>query len=219
MGEKDFDLADAYAVKTPDDNRHLYASWADTYESGFVSDNGYLYHFGVAGVFLAEATSSDGPVLDVGCGTGLVGEALRSEDSCPIPLDGLDLSPEMLELARTKQVPDKDEPVYRSLHVGDLTGSLDLADGRYGGITSCGTFTHGHVGPTAFDELYRITRPGALFAIGINPDHFRVLGFSERFASDAEVGIITQPIIHRVATYGLGPNVDQMSPVAVFRRN
>ena len=34
MGSGDFDLADAYAVETPEDNRNLYARWADTYESG-----------------------------------------------------------------------------------------------------------------------------------------------------------------------------------------
>ncbi len=39
------DLADAYAVETPDDNRDLYARWAATYESMFIVDNGYVYRF------------------------------------------------------------------------------------------------------------------------------------------------------------------------------
>ena len=216
MGDGDFDLGDAYAVETPDDNRDLYARWADTYESGFITDNAYRYHLGVAGAFLDEAGPDDGPVLDVGCGTGLVGEALRADPRCPSPLDGLDLSPEMIDQARTKCTASGD-PTYADLHVGDLTDVLPLADGSYGAITSCGTFTHGHVGPEAFDELYRIARPGALFAIGINPDHFTAHGFEARFAADVVAGTITEPTVRRVATYGAGPNVDLTSRVAVFR--
>ena len=30
--------------------------------------------------------------------------------------------------------------------------------------------------------------------------------------------VITEPIVHRVPTYGAGPHVNQMSPVVVFRR-
>ena len=52
-----FGLADAYAVETPDDNRGLYARWASTYESGFIADNGYMYHLGVAGAF-AETSNA-----------------------------------------------------------------------------------------------------------------------------------------------------------------
>ena len=217
MGSGDFDLADAYAVETPEDNRNLYARWADTYESGFITDNAYRYHLGVAGAFLDAASADDGPLMDVGCGTGLVGEALRNDRRCPVMVHGLDLSTEMLDRASTKRTVD-DAPVYDDLLEGDLTAVLPVDDGSYGGVTSCGTFTHGHVGPAAFDELYRIVRPGALFAIGINPDHFVAHGFEARFASDVIADLITEPIVHRVPTYGAGPRVNQMSPVVVFRR-
>ena len=213
-GRPRFDLADAYAVETPDDNRGLYARWASTYESGFIADNGYVYHLGVAGAFAEAAAVDDGPVLDVGCGTGLVGEALRSFGSWVV--DGLDLSSEMLDEARAKSTGDG-SPVYGDLHVGDLTATLDLGTGGYGAVVSCGTFTHGHVGPGAFDELHRIARPGALFAIGINPEHFTNLGFTARFASDVAAGRITEPVVHRVQTYASGDHVGQVSPVVVFR--
>ena len=217
MGSGDFDLDDAYAVETPDDNRDLYARWAGTYESGFITDNAYRYHLGVARAFLDAASANDGPLMDVGCGTGLVGEALRNDRRCPVMVHGLDLSTEMLDRASTKRTVD-DAPVYDDLLEGDLTAVLPVDDGSYGGVTSCGTFTHGHVGPAAFDELYRIVRPGALFAIGINPDHFVAHGFEARFASDVIADLITEPIVHRVPTYGAGPRVNQMSPVVVFRR-
>ena len=100
MSDDDFDLADAYAVETPDDNRDLYARWAATYESVFIADNGYVYHLGVVGSFVDTASDGDDPVLDVGCGTGLVGVALRATG--PWAVDGLDLSTEMLGEARVK---------------------------------------------------------------------------------------------------------------------
>tara|TARA_B100000749_G_scaffold45051_1_gene31402 strand:+ start:2305 stop:2973 length:669 start_codon:yes stop_codon:yes gene_type:complete len=208
------DLATAYAVETPDDSRDLYARWATTYESGFIADNGYVYHLGVAGAFAGAAIDADGPVLDVGCGTGLVGGVLRS--SGPWTVDGLDLSPEMLDQARAKS-DEGGDPVYRHLHEGDLTATLDLPTSGYGAVVSCGTFTHGHVGPGAFDELHRIARPGALFAIGINPDHFTNLGFADRFADDVTAGRITEPVVHRVDTYETGDHAGQLSPVVVFR--
>ena len=175
--EEYFDLTDAYSVETPEDNVDLYARWADTYESGFVADEGYIYHHGVAAVFLEHFISTSGPILDVGCGTGLVGEALYSNPSFNFRLEGLDISSEMLDHAKSKKLPSG-QPIYDDLYVGDLTAALDLPDNTYSGIISCGTFTHGHVGPEALDELYRITKSNALFAIGINQNHFSNQGLS-----------------------------------------
>ncbi len=214
MSDGDFDLVDAYAVETPDDNRDLYARWAATYESVFIADNGYVYHLGVVGSFVDTASDGDDPVLDVGCGTGLVGVALRATGLWTI--DGLDLSAEMLREARVK-VSGEGDPVYRHLHEGDLTATLDIPSSAYGAVVSSGTFTHGHVGPTAFDELYRITRPGGLFAVGINLDHFTNLGFADRFVDDVAAGRITEPVIQRVNTYEAGDHAGQLSAVAVFR--
>ena len=213
--EEYFDLTDAYSVKTPEDNLDLYARWANTYESGFVADEGYVYHHGVAAVFLETFISRNEPILDIGCGTGLVGEALLANSSFKSAIEGLDLSSEMLKQARLKKT-STGQPVYSDLHVGDLTATLDLPDNTYSGIISCGTFTHGHVGPEAFDELYRIARPGALFAIAINPDHFSNQGFETRFNSDVSSGIITEPAYKKVQVYSTGPNAQDRFPIGIF---
>ena len=36
-------LNDAYSLKTPEDNKKLYAKWAATYESDFVANQGYQH--------------------------------------------------------------------------------------------------------------------------------------------------------------------------------
>jgi predicted TPR repeat methyltransferase len=56
-------------------------------------------------------------VLDLGCGTGLSGEAFRDRAA---RLDGIDLSPAMVEKARARGI-------YRSLSVGDIESGLGEA--------------------------------------------------------------------------------------------
>jgi predicted TPR repeat methyltransferase len=90
-------------------------------------------------------------ILDAGCGTGIVGELLHQKGYGNI--EGLDYSPSMLEKAEAKGI-------YQALHRGDLTGTLDIAVDTYDAVISVGTFTCGHVGPGAFEELVRITRAG-----------------------------------------------------------
>ena len=42
---------------------------------------------------------------------------------------------------------------------------------------SSGTFTHGHVGPSALDELVRVTKAGGLVTISVNEKHWIALDF------------------------------------------
>lgn len=172
-------LEAAYAVDGPEANRALYADWADSYDRTFIERSGYVYHEQVAGLFAAGFTSGRGPVLDVGCGTGVVGIALHELGI--VEIDGVDISREMLEAARTKTVASS--PVYRDLIEADLTGPIDLPSHAYAGIVSAGTFTHGHLGPDSLDELIRVARRGARCAIGINAAHFDEFGFRSRFDS------------------------------------
>ena len=56
---------------------------------------------------------------------------------------------------------------YRQLIEANLKKPLPLADASYRGLLSSGTFTHGHVGAEALDELIRILAPGAIVAVSI----------------------------------------------------
>jgi SAM-dependent methyltransferase len=207
-------LEDAYAVDGPDDNRRLYAAWASTYETGFVQELGYVYHLRVAEIFTAEAVVPTEAVLDVGCGTGVVGVELRRLGVTTI--DGLDISPEMLVEAGKKS--DAGTPVYRNLIEADLTGVVPLASEAYAGIVSAGTFTHGHLGPDSFDELYRMAAPGARCTIGINSSHYEELGFAERLRHDHQAGIIGDYELIDIAGYEGRPteSADDIARIAVF---
>lgn len=193
---EEFDLAEAYAVATPDDNRALYRKWAASYEDGFLVRRGYIYHHNVARILLAATAA--GPVLDVGCGTGIVGEVLAAAGVGPI--DGVDISPEMLAKAADKTVASG-AAVYRSLIEADLTKTIALPDNSYQAIISVGTFTFGHLPPSSLAELFRVAAPGAAIAVGINSGFFAEAGFETWLGEQAAAGTIGDYELTSVAMY------------------
>lgn len=139
----------------------VYNAWAATYNDN-LADSAYRY---VAPSLMAQAVMQSVPIhqdtvmLDAGCGTGLVGQALARGSTTII--DGLDLSPAMLGVARKTHI-------YRNLFEADMTRKIELPDQTYDIVTCCGTFTHGHVGPSpALRELTRLTKGNGLIFITV----------------------------------------------------
>lgn len=159
MAEENPLLRRAYSLDgDPDKTRDVYADWAESYDRDTANEFGYVAP-GLAASELAELVSFDGVVLDAGCGTGLAGEELHRRGLMTI--DGIDLSAEMLDVAAKKSV-------YRTVSVADMTQRLGFADNTYDGVICVGTFTSGHVGPDAIDELLRITKPGAPVVVTVH---------------------------------------------------
>lgn len=199
MGSDDkFDLADAYSVESPEDNRKLYRKWADTYESDFLVNRGYVYHETVSAAFLADSPS--GPVLDVGCGTGVVGSVLGAAGLGPI--DGIDISAEMLAKASEKSVDGA--PLYRNLVEADLTDTIPIESDRYQSVISVGTFTIGHLPPESLGELIRVAAPGARFGIGVNAQHYEAANFEDWLNAQISSGVIGPFQITEVPMYDGG---------------
>ncbi|BBU57959.1 methyltransferase type 11 [Mameliella alba] len=206
--QDDPDLEAAYALQTPDDNRRLYADWAATYDDEFAVDMDYMLPLHVAEAF--ASVGGQGPVLDLGAGTGLLGAALKT---CGIgPVDATDLSQEMLDVAGTKGL-------YAHLFTGNLLETLPVDDGAYAGAASSGTFTHGHVGPEALDEVLRVVRPGGVVALSINAEHWEAKGYDARLA---ELGPrIADLAVREVRIFGpeaSGPHARDLSRVVTFTR-
>ncbi|KAL4811331.1 S-adenosyl-L-methionine-dependent methyltransferase [Aspergillus unguis] len=134
----------------------MYDEWAASYNTD-LADASQNY---VAPILTAQAAiqiannKTTATVLDAGCGTGLVGEALAKSGG--LVIDGADLSPPMLKIAR-------DTGVYRDLILADLTQPIDRPDASYDIVTCCGTFTRGHVGPDpALREFLRVVKSGGV---------------------------------------------------------
>ena len=196
--KRKLDVDDAYGIETPEDSVRLYGKWADTYDSEFVESSGYVVYLQVAELLLEQRSRINGAVLDVGCGTGIVGVRLR-EGGIDV-IDGIDISPPMLAEAGKKKTKDG-VPVYRNLIAADLTQTLDIPDAQYAGLISTGTFTHGHLGPDSLDELWRVAAPGAQCAIGVRSTHYESAGFGEKLSADVANGTITQSKLVEVNMY------------------
>lgn len=203
----DPNLDSAYALSSPEDNIKLYRAWADTYDSGFVKDQGYVLHQFVAERF--ADLSGTGPVLDIGAGTGLCGAALTQLGIGPI--HATDISADMLKVATGKGI-------YETLFQANLLEGLPSDTDAFAGAVSSGTFTLGHIGPEALDEVRRVVRPGGLVVISINAQHFEDAGFAAYF--DANADKITD-VSHRetriYAKGAPGPHADDIAYLMAFR--
>ncbi|MEL6266492.1 MAG: class I SAM-dependent methyltransferase [Pseudomonadota bacterium] len=204
----DYDLDRAYELKDTDDVQRLYGDWATTYDDSFGQGWGYVAPQRIAEIFREEMTAENQPILDLGAGTGLVAEHLRG-----LEVDALDITPEMLRIAATKGL-------YRNLIEADATRPLDMADASYGGVVSCGTFTHGHVGPGCLPELLRIVRPGALFACGTIAPVLDGVGFGSALARLVAHGAIEPVRFREIAIYEGADHehAQDRGLVMVFRR-
>ena len=203
--EKALGLDEAYSVKTPEDNRRLYAKWAATYESSFVDAKQYRYPKAISEVFNEHVpTDADevARVVDIGCGTGLTGMYL-SHLRPHLFIDGLDISPEMLAEARRKQRTDE-SLVYTNLNECDLTQSITNRFEAYDALICSGTFTHGHLGPDALKNVLSLVRPAGWIVIGVNNEHFVGKGFETELGLLADAKRITQPEIMRIDVYEKG---------------
>ena len=172
MSEKKLGLNEAYSLKTPKDSVKLYKKWAQTYDTDFALNSNYQSPKIISNFYNKHANKNDTPILDVGAGTGLVGEYFLKFGKKNII--AIDISQEMLRQAESKKC-------YSSIIQADLTKKLPLKNNSMGAIVSAGTFTHGHVGPNSFDELLRVTKPGGLFILSINTKVFKSNGFEEKF--------------------------------------
>jgi len=201
VSEEVLGLDEAYSVKTPDDNRRLYAKWAATYESSFVDAKQYRYPKAIAEVFndvLPPVTR----VLDIGTGTGLTGMYVTRLRPAVV-IDGMDISPEMLAQARLKTRED-DSVVYRALYERDLTRAVPNENEPYEALFSSGTFTHGHLGPECLRNLLPLLAHDGWLVVGVNNEHFESKGFAGELESLVALGAIQTPEILRIDVYEPG---------------
>lgn len=197
--QHDGHLAAVYAAKGPAEVAATYDAWAATYDAE-MAQAGYR-HPAIAMALLARhCPRGAGPVLDAGCGTGLVGEWLGLIGYGP--LEGLDISSGMLEVARAKRV-------YAALHCLALGGELPFGNGAYAAVISTGVFTTGHVGAEALAALIRVCAAGGVLVLTVK-DAVWNAGFAAAVAGFVAAGRIevaeeTPPYVSMPGEAGTSP--------------
>jgi predicted TPR repeat methyltransferase len=174
---------EAYHLEGSDAAVRFYRKWAVDYDHQMLDILGYTSPASIAEILLQHLPDRDAAVLDVGCGTGLTCRVLAENGYAR--LDGIDLSAEMLAVARERGI-------YRQLLQGDVTEPLALESNSYDGVISSGTFTHGHVGPEPLPEIFRVLKSGGILACTVHQDLWQSMGFETAFAELVEKGIATR---------------------------
>ena len=114
----------------------IFDGYAERFEASLIS-LGYripgLVRAAVIGQLPLDASQSAGPVLDLGCGTGLLGVVLAD---LPVgPITGVDLSEPMLAQARAKNL-------YADLRQGDISDFLASDTGSWELILAADVFCY-----------------------------------------------------------------------------
>ncbi|MEO5710740.1 MAG: methyltransferase domain-containing protein [Nocardioidaceae bacterium] len=107
-------------------------------------------------------------VLDAGCGSGALSEALRARGAV---VTGFDSSPAMLELARERLGQDAD------LQVADISLPLPFADGAFDDVVASLVLHYLEDWTAPLSELRRVLKPGGRLLLSVN--HPRILESSD----------------------------------------
>ncbi|NKB51814.1 MAG: methyltransferase domain-containing protein [Rhizobiaceae bacterium] len=156
--------------------KSVYADWADAYDDDNDNKLGTVSQPTTVAMLTRHCGDSEAQIMDVGCGTGLVG--LHLQRAGFKHYDGTDISAEMMAHAKTRG--------YRKLL--DLNPGEQLAadESTYDAVLCVGVFTHGHLGPEGFDELIRIAKPGGLICFTVNEGVWDEAHFDEAIEAHAQ---------------------------------
>ncbi|GLU47183.1 class I SAM-dependent DNA methyltransferase [Nocardiopsis ansamitocini] len=176
------------------DVRTGYGRWVDTYEQTVedAMDIGLLEN-------LAEPSwATVHRAADLGCGTGRTGSWLRSRGVNGV--DGVDLTPQMLAVARSKGA-------YEHLSEADVRES-GLASGTYDLVIASLVDEHLPVLGPLYTEAWRLAVPGASFVlVAFHPHFIMATGMPTHFTSGSGEHVAITTHVHLISDHvaaGLG---------------
>jgi predicted TPR repeat methyltransferase len=164
--------------------RQTFDAFAAGFERRLVGELGYDVPQRLAALALNGWKPDSGlDVLDLGCGTGLVGDALAEAQAAP-RLVGVDLSPAMLAEADKKGR-------YQALHNADVEAWLAGAPAAsFGLIVAADVFIYIGELDNLFGHCARVLRTGGRFAFSVETcdgDGYRLLPSGRYAQADAYV--------------------------------
>ena len=169
----------AINAETTSELEELYDDWATTYDD-YVGGLSYVAPPFAARLLAEHLSNKDSAILDVGCGTGLVGIELAQLGYSII--DGIDLSEGMLVIA-------KETDHYQNLAQADINLPFEQEPDQFDASISVGILGI-HVTTNALDEMIRVTKSGGVISISIRNPYYEPSGYKAHIKSLVEQGVI-----------------------------
>ena len=169
-GLKFYDKLDLSQKKNEGELITVYQKWAALYDKDNDDLLGTVSQPTAVQIFQEFVKDKKLKIVDVGCGTGLVGQELKKSGF--INFDGIDISQEMIDIAYGRG--------YKALFLGNLNESLPFKSKSYDAALCVGVFTHGHVGSDRLSELARIVKSGGIICFTVNEGVYDSYGFDSK---------------------------------------
>jgi SAM-dependent methyltransferase len=170
------------------DVRHGYGEWVATYEATVQDAMDLALLDGIRTVDWAAAAT----VADLGCGTGRTAAWLREHGAGAI--DGVDVTPEMLERARARGA-------HRRLIEGDVTRT-GLDAGAYDLVICALVDEHLPALAPLYAEAHRLARPGGAFVIvGFHPHFIMASGMPTHYDDAAGEPVAIETYVHQLSDH------------------
>ena len=200
----DYNVDRVYSYESSEDLKRYYNDWADEYDT-YAKDVNYILPDKVAEVFFKHVSNGNyketkkNTILDIGCGTGLLGQSLSSicQDFW---IEGVDISSSMIRVAYLKRKKNF-APVYDWIIVDDLTNPKLILENYYDYLVSSGTFTLGHLGPNDLVNLLIYLKSQGTAVISIKEDHFIKDDFEKVLLNLKKQNIISTIFYFKVSSY------------------
>ena len=186
-----------YALEDEGDVRSFYDEAAGDYDEILLEQVGYVSPTVCARSIAPFLPDREAALIDLGCGTGLAGEALMALGYTTI--DGVDISAEMLAVAKARNC-------YTKLSFADLNAGTDIPGCSYAAAVSVGVFGQ-HVLPAALGEAIRIVEPGGVFCFSVNERAFDDYGFRDKVDALSTEGRATRLSLTK-EPYHINENID-----------
>jgi len=168
-GLRFYDNLDLSASQNEEELLDVYKKWASIYDKDNDDLLGTVSQPNSVQIFQKYIVEKNQKIIDVGCGTGLVGLELQKLGYTNF--DGIDISKDMIDIAIDRG--------YQTLFMGNLNASLPIESASYDAALCVGVFTHGHVGSSRLKELSRIVKSDGLVCFTVNEDVYEPYGFDK----------------------------------------
>ena len=132
-----------------------YEKWADDYDHDCVDKLGFASPKACVDALLQHCDVKGKAVLDVGAGTGLLGEIVADAGATPARMDAMDLTPGMLKHLKNKGM-------YGDAKAHDVMKvPWPWKSNEYDGVMCNGVLIYVD-DPACLDEFVRVTKPGGI---------------------------------------------------------